>query len=121
MDERNHKLHRSSLGAAAVLCLLLVAGGGAVFAAADPVSGAIAFASCGVFALLVFRVLWVIQRPASELDDAGGSGGGGSWSPQGPRPRGTDDALFEFDWERFEREFRLYAERHKFGSRSARI
>jgi len=116
VNGRYRERHRLTLGVGyvAVLSLLgLVAGGSAVFAIADPVSGAIAFASSVVFALLVYRVLWVIRRPVSELGDAngGGGGGGGRWSPQGPRPWGTDDR--RVDWERFERDFRAYTQRRE--------
>ncbi len=107
-------------GYSVVFCALgVVAGGGAVYAVADGVSGslALAFAAFAVFALLLARVLWAIRVPASrgQGDSDTGSGGGGSMVPQGSGPSGGDDG--QVDWERFEREFRAYAQRRELVSR----
>ena len=108
-------------GYSAVFCLLgLIAGGGAVYVAADHASGSLALslAACAVFALLLSRVLWAIRLPAQRTPrDADGGGDGGSKVPRDPAgPSGPHDGVV--DWERFEREFRSYARRYELVGRA---
>jgi hypothetical protein len=75
-------------------------------------------ASCAAFALLLFRVLFVLGQPASDPGDGnGGDGGRRRGSPRAPGPSGPDHG--PVDWERFEREFRAYAMRHESIDRAA--
>jgi hypothetical protein len=110
------------VGYAAVWCLLgLVAAGGVAYAALDRVSNQLVlpFAIFAAVALLISGALWSLRHRFERHgpgDANSGGNGGGTWPPDGPGPWGADDELM--DWERFEREFRAYAQRWQSAHRS---